>query len=190
MHNVIAHDHDSPSSFRAQARQSILARYKGIEFKDLKVEGVRKLEEGFEVSDEKGDVWRGRKLVLAVGVKDEMLEIEGYEALWGTRIFHCLFCHGYEERGAKSACLLAVPDLAAPGMVMHVARMARRLVGSVTVYTNGDGKLGEEVLKMSGKSGVKIENRKVERLEKGEGESEVVVVLEGGVKVSEGFMVC
>src|SRR5258708_4662846 len=87
MHNVIAHDHQPPSEFRQQARESIATRYEGIQFKDLKVESVRNLEKegegkGFEVTGEKGKKYRGRKLVLAIGVKDEMPSLSGYAELW------------------------------------------------------------------------------------------------------------
>ncbi|PMD29977.1 thioredoxin reductase glit [Hyaloscypha variabilis F] len=191
MHNVIAHDHQAPSSFRAQARASILDRYSGVEFKNSKIENVRKLDSGFEVTNEKGDKHTGRKLVLAVGVKDEMPSLPGYEALWGTRIFHCLFCHGYEARGANSAGVLAVPDLVSAGIVMHIVKMALRLVPNVTVYTNGDSSLGEEVATASGqrKSSIKVNNTKIAKVEAGLGESGVILHMEDGSQIAEGFLV-
>ncbi|KAN0096803.1 thioredoxin reductase glit [Hyaloscypha variabilis] len=191
MHNVIAHDHQAPSSFRAQARASILHRYSSVEFKNSKIENVRKLDGGFEVTNEKGEKHTGRKLVLAVGVKDEMPSLPGYEALWGTRIFHCLFCHGYEERGANSAGILAVPDLASAGIVMHIAKMALRLVQNVTVYTNGDLNLGQEVVIASGqrKSSIKINNTKIFKVEAALGDSGVILHMEDGSQIDEGFLV-
>ena len=189
MHNVIAHDHQSPSSFRSQARSSILARYTGIEFKDTKIVHAEKLESGFRVTDEKGEQYTGRKLVLAVGVTDEMPSLPGYGALWGTRIFHCLFCHGYEERHAPSAGILAIPDLANAGMVLHIARMALRLVPAVTVYTHSNAEFGDEVAKLTGTLKIGIENRRILNLELSPGESGVLVHLADGSQVSEGFLV-
>ena len=36
----------------------------------------------FRAVDESGVEWWGRKIVLAVGVRDVMLEMEGYEECW------------------------------------------------------------------------------------------------------------
>lgn len=189
MHNVIAHDHESPSSFRSQARASILSRYTGIEFKDSKIVEARKLDSGFEVTDENGQHFTSRKLVLAVGVGDEMPSIPGYKELWGTRIFHCLFCHGYEERHAASAGLLAIPDLASAGMVLYIARMALRLVPAVTVYTNDSAALGDEVAALVGTMKIKIKNQRISKLEAGSEEIGVMVHLADGSTMPEGFLV-
>ncbi|KAI2469987.1 thioredoxin reductase glit [Annulohypoxylon bovei var. microspora] len=182
MHNVLGHEHAAPAVFRAQARRDIEARYGGtIQFRDAGVVAVRKLaddERGrscFEVRDEHGKRYVGRKLVLAVGVRDVMPAApEGYGALWGYGIFHCLFCHGFEERGSASAGVLATGPMlggggsdSAPLMAPVIARMAARLAGSVTVYMDGNEDLGSRI-RAQLKSGQKfhVENRRVVRLAK------------------------
>ncbi len=37
-----------------------------------------------------------RKIILATGVTDHLLPIEGLQALWGKKVFHCTYCHGWE----------------------------------------------------------------------------------------------
>lgn len=59
--------------------------------------------------------------------------------------YHCLFCHGFEQRGAASAGVLAVDSIASGKMAVHMARMAAPLAKVVTVYTNGDEALAAEV---------------------------------------------
>jgi gliotoxin/aspirochlorine biosynthesis thioredoxin reductase len=86
MHNVLAHDHQPPSEFRVQARESIVGRYEGVTFKEVKVESARKVESGFELKDSQGSKYLGRKLVLAVGVQDVLPSLPGYSDLWGTRM--------------------------------------------------------------------------------------------------------
>ncbi|KAK8091407.1 thioredoxin reductase GliT-like protein [Apiospora kogelbergensis] len=81
--------------------------------------------------------------------------------------FHCLFCHGFEERGRPSAGLLATGPMAKPTMAPAVARMAGRLADRVTVYTNGDAEFGatmRELLKSTTK--YRIEDRKIVSLAK------------------------
>lgn len=45
-------------------------------------EDAEESQDSFEVLDSKGRVWEGRKVVLASGVTDEMLPIEGYAQCW------------------------------------------------------------------------------------------------------------
>ncbi|KAI1089575.1 FAD/NAD(P)-binding domain-containing protein [Rostrohypoxylon terebratum] len=210
MHNVIGYEHVSPSLYREKARSDILARYSDtVQFRDVGVAKVRKLEseEGddggrtrFEAQDENGVKYIGRKVVLATGVRDVMPEKpEGYRDLWGYGIFHCLFCHGFEERGAPSAGVLAMGPLLGSGgengtplMAPVIARMAARLADHVTVYTDGNADFGSRIrtaLKSSKK--FDIENRRVMRLAKDpdvEGNAGVLVTLEDGTVNKEGFL--
>lgn len=84
MHNVLTWDHKSPADFRATAKANILSRYDGIVFRNSQIDHIVKREDDtFEVTDERGDKAVGRKVVLATGVRDVMPYIEGFEELWG-----------------------------------------------------------------------------------------------------------
>ncbi|KAI1097186.1 FAD/NAD(P)-binding domain-containing protein [Jackrogersella minutella] len=206
MHNVAGFDHAAPSAFRAKARADLAARHAdAVRFRDVAVSRVRKLDDvrgetRFQVETRGGETFHGRKLVLAMGVRDVMPAApEGYAELWGYGIFHCLFCHGFEERGSASAGVLATGPMlgggggdAAPLMAPVIARMAARLAGHVAVYTDGNEDLGARI-RAQLKSGQKfhIENRRIARLAKDpdvEGEAGVLVTLEDGVVNKEGFL--
>ncbi|KAI0014606.1 hypothetical protein F4780DRAFT_200816 [Xylariomycetidae sp. FL0641] len=121
-----------------------------------------------------------------------MPAIPGYEELWGRGIFHCLFCHGFEERGSPSAGVLASGLLAAPMFAPAIARMAGRLAGVVNIYTNGDEAVGAQVrpLLRSTKK-FRFDHRKIKSLAKDPdvaGEAGVLVTLEDGSVVKEGFL--
>lgn len=105
------------------------------------------------------------------------------------RRYHCLFCDGYEDRGAPSAGVLAIEDLANSAMAVHMARMAKRLSANVTVYTDGAADLSKEIEAAVEDGSIKVERRRVTKLEKAPSGSEVVVHLDDGTKVTEGFMV-
>jgi thioredoxin reductase len=48
---------------------------------------VRKINDSlFEVADETGKVWQGRKVILATGSEDVFPDIEGYEDGWVKRM--------------------------------------------------------------------------------------------------------
>lgn len=80
-----------------------------------------------------------------------------------------------------------------PPMAPVIARMASRLSGRVSVYTDGNADLGSRIraaLKNSKK--FDIENRRVVRLAKDpdvEGNAGVLVTLEDGTVNKEGFLV-
>jgi thioredoxin reductase len=84
MHNVLTWDHRSPEEYRAVAHKELLTRYDTIRIENVAIKEVRKIETGlFEAKDSRGEVWQGRKLVLATGVRDIAPEIEGYADCWG-----------------------------------------------------------------------------------------------------------
>lgn len=88
MHNVPGWDHQPPSDFRAKARSDILTRYETIEFKDVEITEVRKLDNGrFEAVDIDQQKYLGKKVVLATGVRDIMPDIPGFTELWGTGMY-------------------------------------------------------------------------------------------------------
>ncbi|KAK8050910.1 hypothetical protein PG993_002295 [Apiospora rasikravindrae] len=222
MHNVPGWDHRDPAQFRAATRGQILARYGTVRFWDGEVVRIAKVNgdgnsrsDGkllFEAVDSNGNRFRGRRVIVASGVRDVMPDdIPGYAELWGRSIFHCAFCHGYEERGRPSAGLLATGPLSNPMMGPAVARMAGRLACQVTVYTNGQPDVGvqlREALKSTKK--FRIEDRKIVSFamapEKsaallsatlaspvGDEEEEaphhgLLVTLEDGTVIREGFM--
>ena len=84
LHNVLTWDHRAPAEFRAAARKELLGRYQTIQIEDVTVNNVHQTPDGlFEVVDAKNRTWAGRKLVLAVGVRDIAPDIPGYAELWG-----------------------------------------------------------------------------------------------------------
>jgi thioredoxin reductase len=89
MHNVLGWDHVNPTELRAKGKADLLARYTTVQFQNETVESVRRLKTErslFEAVDTKGNKWYGRKVVLATGVKDVMLDIQGFEEMWGRNM--------------------------------------------------------------------------------------------------------
>lgn len=126
MHMVPGHEGKSPEQFRREAREGI-SKYPTIEFQDAQISKVEKRGDSeFLLTDSTGKNWQFRKLLLAVGSSDSFPDIDGFESLWGERIFHCLFCKGYEDKGAPSAGVLALAPIPIPtkmlvGLALHGA---------------------------------------------------------------------
>ncbi|KAE8391172.1 hypothetical protein BDV23DRAFT_182698 [Aspergillus alliaceus] len=86
--------------FRAQARREILTHYSTIRVEDVDLVKAEKTTDGlFQITDSNGVTWNKRKLIVTTGSENVFPDIPS---------FHCLFCKGYEDRGAKSVGVLAV----------------------------------------------------------------------------------
>lgn len=98
-----------------------------------RVDTVAKLPTGtFDVTLLDGTTIGAKTLLLATGLKDQLPDISGIKAAWGTKIHHCPHCHGYEVR-AKN---IVVVGSNIPYMTMHQVALLRRLSSTITVCTN------------------------------------------------------
>ncbi|KAI5923509.1 hypothetical protein F4810DRAFT_209092 [Camillea tinctor] len=191
MHMVLTWDHKSPSEYRAAARQNISANYSTIQFADVAVIKIEKESDIFKVHDGNGKVWSFRKVILAVGSANTYPDIEGYEQLWKKRIFHCLFCHGYEDRDAPSSGVLVVSPVNAP-LAAHMAQNAAQLTNQVTLYTNGDEAVQaglQPIVSTLTESKFNIETRKIKRLLANDRDNSVTVEFDDGSSKEEKFLV-
>jgi thioredoxin reductase len=48
---------------------------------------------------------RGKRLILATGIRDKLPALPGLEARWGISVLHCPYCHGYEVAGRRLGVL-------------------------------------------------------------------------------------
>ncbi|TVY27402.1 Thioredoxin reductase [Lachnellula hyalina] len=189
-HMVLTWDHKEPSAFRSAARENILGQYETVKVYPTTIDTVKSLENGlFEAVDSNSKAWVGRKLVLASGVEDIMPNIEGFQQCWGSGIFHCFFCKGFEERGSESSGLIATDALASVPHAMHAGRHALQLCTSVTFYTNGSEDLTREFENaLTNTPEMNVDSRRIKKLVKGPNGAEVIVCFEDGTEKIEGFL--
>lgn len=195
MHMVPGHEGKDPAQFRREAKEGITSKYSTIDFQDVSITQVEKKSDShFILTDNTGKAWNFRKVLLAIGSADIFPAIAGYEELWGLRIFHCLFCKGYEDKGAFSAGVLAIAPIELPvemlaGLAIHAAENASQLSQKVTIYTHGNDSLTSALGAMtSRKDEWSIEPRIIENLSAGPSNS-AVVEFEDGTSKPEKFLV-
>ncbi|KAF9894329.1 hypothetical protein FE257_007832 [Aspergillus nanangensis] len=191
MHNVAGWDHVDPAVFRAKAKEDLQRRYASVEFQSAKAVEVRKVDNIFEAVDQEGNVYKGRKLGLATGVEDLIAaEVEGFAECWGRGVFHCLFCHGFEERGAPSAGVLSTSPLGQhPAQLVSIARMAKRLSDQVTIYTNGNHTLAAQISPLIRSSKISVDARPIARLNLVDSGPQVRIdFADGSASATEGFV--
>ncbi|PVI02639.1 FAD/NAD(P)-binding domain-containing protein [Periconia macrospinosa] len=188
MHNVPSWDHRDPAEFRRISREDLISHYETASIENTEITSIKEIEGGFEVGDANGRLWSGKKVILATGVEERFPEIDGYKENWGRTIFHCMFCHGYEQRGGDSGVLCVQFAAAMPQMAMNVARHASQLSNSVVMYTNGDEALEKTLIDLIGGSINKIrtDSRKIKRLVAAD--PGITVEFEDGSSVTKSFL--
>jgi thioredoxin reductase len=135
---LLGHDRVKPADLRESGRRQ-LAEHANVEFRHGAVEDVERIRDGFVV-----DGVRARAIVLAHGLRYDPPPLPGIEALWGSSVFHCAFCDGWEVRDRP---------LAYHGSGPAAVRSALVLAGwsnDVVLCTDGAPDPGGDVLAAAG----------------------------------------
>ncbi|KAE8132442.1 hypothetical protein BDV38DRAFT_297025 [Aspergillus pseudotamarii] len=147
MHMIPTWDYRNPTEFRSKARDEILNYYNTVKIEEVDLKIAEKSSDGlFQLIDTNHKVWKGRKLIITTGSENIIPDIPGYAEAWGQRIYHCLFCKGYEDRYTDSAGVLAIQSAGNISMVIHQTESASQLAKKVTIYTNGAEELGAQII--------------------------------------------
>ncbi len=94
-HGFVSRDGASPAQIAEAGRAQLLA-YPSVQWADGQVIQLRGEAEAFEVTLADGSTHTARRLVLAMGVVDRLPALAGLAERWGTQVFACPYCHGYE----------------------------------------------------------------------------------------------
>lgn len=115
----------------------------------------------FEVTLANGQSFRGRKLLLATGLRDVLPDIDGFERFYGKGVHHCPYCDAYEY---------ADQPLVTFGDGSHAVGAAIGLLtwsNDVTICSNGST-LDDEQRRRIAANGLKLRDERIVRLEGGE----------------------
>jgi thioredoxin reductase len=171
-HGFLGQDGVDPGLVAARGKKEILA-YATVTWREEEVMSARRAADAFVVQTRNGE-FRGRRLVLATGVVDELPPVPGLRERWGRRVFHCPYCHGYELNRGKLGVLATSEHSFIQAAL--VAEWAPR--GDTTLFLGGDVTHAPEQLADLHARGVRIERAAVVAVEGGE--DNVIVRLEGG----------
>jgi thioredoxin reductase len=98
LHNFPSRDGATPTELRRLMRKDV-KRYPTVAFREDRAVEARLVEDGVELTFERGERAVGRRLVLAGGVRDTLPPIDGLAELFGSSVFTCPYCDGYEAAG-------------------------------------------------------------------------------------------
>lgn len=180
--NFVTRDGIAPAEFRSIGRDQ-LKKYPSVEVQEVRVQSIGGERGAFQVTlaslaqaSTGNRVVTARRIVLATGMVDEMLPIEGFRDLWGNSIFQCPYCHGWDVRDRPWGYLAAAADAS---MVTHFALLARGWTRDLTLYMNGATEISENDRETLSAAGVRIEMAPVARLVSSQGKLEGVELVTG-----------
>jgi thioredoxin reductase len=128
-HGFLGQDGRGPEAIAADARDQLLA-YPNVQWlQDTATAAERDAGgETFTVTTP-ATTLQARRVVLAIGVADELPPLPGLADRWGKSVFHCPYCHGYELDRGRIGVLAWSP------MALHHALMLPDW-GTVTLFLN------------------------------------------------------
>lgn len=173
LHGFVTRDGTPPTEFRQIAREQL--RPYDVGFRSAKVTEVRPVSDGFVVAAEDGSGLRARRVILAMGMVDEVPAIPGMREGWGRSVFQCPHCHGFEHRGKAWGVMIPSVELA------DFALMLSGWTRELTAFTGYP--LPPETEARLAQARIRVETRPVERLVvEGAGELKAAE-LRGGARV-------
>ncbi len=128
-HGLLGQDGRAPDAIARDARAEVAA-YPTVAFLAGTAVAAASADDGFSVVLEDGASHTAARLILAVGVVDELPDLPGLREGWGKGVLHCPYCHGYEVAGRRLGVLALLP------FATHQANLIPEW-GPTTFLTNG-----------------------------------------------------
>jgi thioredoxin reductase len=172
MHNYLTRDDIAPNDF-IKICHTELDKY-GIERIIKKVVNARKNEDGiFIVRDEDGTLYQSKKLLVATGLTDKLPEVEGFKEMYGTSVFHCPYCDGWEVRDKK----IGVYARNKEGWELALA--LKGWTDDVTLYTDGKNSVKPFQQTYLDANGIEVVHHAFKKLQGSKGQLEKIIFKNG-----------
>lgn len=152
-HGFLGQDGQTPREIIGLALAQ-LGAYPSFGFLAAEVRRAGKSGGLFEIEYGEGGIARGRRLILATGVGDELPEIAGLSHRWGLSVFSCPYCHGYEVADRRLGVIANHP------MSAHQAVLVADW-GPVVYFSQGRFEPDTELVHLFAARGIRIESSPV-----------------------------
>lgn len=176
-HNFLSRDGTPPADLARAARRDV-ARYPTVRFVEGLATALTGADGDFTVTTQQGDVFRGKKILFATGMRDLLPLVPGLLETWGNTTVHCPYCHGYELRGRPTGLLHNDDTIA------HFYPLIANLTDHVELFTNGPAKFDTTPFT---RDGISVWESPVVRMEQTGGRLESVVLEDGTVRELTAF---
>lgn len=181
-HGFLTRDGIKPSAFKATAYAD-LRKYPNVEWAQVRVCAITKEQGGFSVDTENKDTYQARKILLATGLKDRLPDIAGIEQFYGSSLFPCPFCDGWELRDRPLVVICENER------VLHLGKLIWNWSNDLVICTNGQRFLTDEQKKPFLVNGIEIIEEEIAALEGEDGQLQNIRFTNGKkIKREGGFV--
>ena len=170
LHGYLTRDGIAPARFTEHARDE-LQPY-GVALRHAGVIGAKLSDDHYRVSLADGSEEDARYLLIATGVVDDLPAIPGFDACYGTSIFHCPYCDGWERSDRPLAAFGRGADVA--GLALGLQTWS----ADVVVCTHGR-RLGRSLRERLDRNGISVRTEPLERIEHEDGRLTTIVFTRG-----------
>lgn len=157
LHGFLTRDGINPRELLQIGREQL--RPYGIEIRDVPVIHVETTGRGFRSLVEDGTSLESRKLLLATGVVDHLPRLDGMDQFYGTSIFHCPYCDGWEMRDQPLAAY--GKGKSGVGLALSLKTWTR----DVALCTDGRARIRAPERERLERHGIAVWQDRIERLE-------------------------
>jgi thioredoxin reductase len=179
---LLGYDRRPPADLYAAGRKELLA-YPTVEYRRKQVCSGRRVDKGFVLEVQNGEPIHARRVLLATGMQYCPPKIAGLEQLWGTSVFQCPFCHGWEMRDKRLA------SLASGEQAVHSTLLLRGWSDDVVALTDGRSDLPSDDREALRRAGVRIDDRRIVELTGEGGQLTAIAFADGTQLERDGLLV-
>lgn len=174
-HGFITRDGIDPQEFKRIGHEE-LAKYPDVEIQKQRVARVYKEDGLFHLEAEDGAVFQAKRIILAMGFKEILPNVERVNEFYGKSLFSCPFCDGWEMRD-KALAVISDNEAAS-----HMVKVASNWTGDLIYCTNGPQILSEEKTLLESR-GIQVYEEKIRALN-GENGKLAEILFEDGSAIS------
>lgn len=181
-HAFLTRDNIKPADFKEKGRRDLL-KYPTIAIKDGRVLEIKKTDQSlFELTTEAGEILQTKNVVITPGLKETLPAVSGIENYYGTSLFSCPFCDGWEMKDKPLILIAESPQ------ALHVIKLLKNWTDDLIVATNGHSVFDTEQKKVFELNHIRLIEEKITELKGNNGELKSVVFKNGEeVERSGGF---
>lgn len=155
-HGFLGQDGVAPAQIRARGLAELSA-YPTFTLCEAQVDAVSGALDDFSAILADGSRHQARRLILAMGVDDELPSIPGLRERWGTGVLHCPYCHGYEVADQPLGVLATMPG-------SDIKALLLADWGPVTLFTQDAFPLDPDMARKLAVRGVGVETSPIVQL--------------------------
>jgi thioredoxin reductase len=157
LHGYLTRDGIHPAELLRLGREEA-GRY-GVDFEPRAIVNAYRCDGGFESVLDDSTRISGRTLLLSTGVVDRVPPIPGIDQFYGSSVFHCPYCDGWEMRDQPLAVVAS--GRRAAGLAVELLQWS----GDVVVASNGSPRLSAAELGRLESRGIPVFPQRIAALE-------------------------